>query len=392
MSRRVRLGLVGCGGRGNGVMRQFARLPDCEITALMDRYPQCVEKAAASLGIPDAARFTDFDAMLRDAPVDALFFACSPMDQVDMAVRAMETGRHACTEVPAAFSIEELEKLVRAQETTGCKYQLLEQVRYAGFIETWKAMHERGEFGHICQAQGEYVHYRRNWGCWTDTETGEILDDLTPPADRKVEPTWRYHILGNPILYLPHTLSPLLRVLDDRVVRVACMGTRRRSYTYPEHDLPWRDIQYALMHTAKDTVMLVGAGFSLPHVTRGAMKSHWYELRGTKASVESPRHQEDTFHVWRLGEEGYKEGKERYEEMDLGVAPLKATDEERQSGHGGLDYVPVKAFIEAIRDDTTPTVDARVAARFTAPAVIAAESARRGGELLQVPDFRAGMT
>jgi len=52
--------------------------------------------------------------------------------------------------------------------------------------------------------------------------------------------------------------------------------------------------------------------------------------------------------------------------------------------------VPVKTFIQAIRNDATPPVDARVAAELTAPAIVAAESARRGGESLDVPDFRAG--
>jgi len=390
MKRVIRLGLVGCGKRGIGVSREFAKLPECRVTAVMDRYESCVERAAEALSVRESGRFTDFDAMLREAPVDAIFFACSPLEQVELACAAMNRGKHVCTEVPAAFSVEELCDLIRAQEKTGCKYQLMEQVRYAGFVETWKAMHERGEFGHLCQVQGEYVHYRRNWGYWTDTHTGEILDDFSPPAGRNVEPTWRYRVLGEPIYYLPHTMSPLLRILDDRVVKVSCMGTRRGSYTYPDRDLPWTDIQYALMHTAKDTIMLVGAGFSLPHVSRGPMSSHWYELRGTRASVESPRHPGGKFYMWRMPPEGYAEKKQSYEEIDLGVAPLTASAEELKSGHGGLDYVPVKTFVEAVLEDKTPPVDAYVAADITAPAVVAAASARKGGELMSVPEFRKG--
>ena len=46
-------------------------------------------------------------------------------------------------------------------------------------------------------------------------------------------------------------------------------------------------------------------------------------------------------------------------------------------------------FIDAIKNDTTPPMDVYKAVETAAPAIIAAESARRGGELLEVPDFRA---
>lgn len=389
MASKVRLGIVGTGKRGCSVGNLFGQLPDCEITALMDRYPACLDRAAAALKLPDAQRFTDYDTFLREAPVDAVLLACSPMEQVDMACDAMARGLHVCTEVPMAFSLEEIDKLIKAVEKSGCKYQLMEQLRYAGFIDVWRDMVQRGELGHICQAQGEYVHFRRNWGYYTDLDTGEILHDLEPPVGRRVEKTWRYKILGEPILYLPHTLSPMLKVLDDRVTRVSCMGTNKPSYTYPDSDLQWHDIQYALMHTAKDTVLMAGVAFSMIHVARGTLGgSHWYEFRGSRGSVESPRHDGSPFHVYRGDPETYTEQAAAYETMDLDVAPLSADDAQKESGHGGVDYLPPHTFIDAILNDTQTPVDVYVAAQFTAPAIVAAESARQGGVLLDVPDYR----
>jgi predicted dehydrogenase len=379
--KKVRLGLVGCGHRGIYIAGLFNSHPDCEVTALMDRFGGRVEQAARALNLPHVTAYTDYEKMLQEAPLDALFFACAPTDQVEMACEAMERGKHACTEVPAAFTLGECWKLVRTVEKTGAKYQLMEQTRYWGFVDAWRAMRERDELGHICLAQGEYVHYERNWGYWTDQETGEVLNTLTPPAGRRVEPTWRYEILGDPIYYLPHTLSPLLKILDDRVESVSCMGTQRHSYTYPDQELPWRDIEYALMHTAKDTVLLAGAGFSLPHPGRGPTGCHWYELRGTRGTVESPRGAWDSFRVWRPGMASH-------EKMDLSMTPLDASEEQAKTGHGGADFKPVDSFIRSILDDTTPPLDVYLTAELTAPAIVAAESARRGGALMEVPDFR----
>ncbi|MBI4531617.1 MAG: Gfo/Idh/MocA family oxidoreductase [Candidatus Latescibacteria bacterium] len=375
----VRLGIVGCGSRGISVGGLFKRHPHCEITALFDRFDRVAERAAHRLDLSDARIYRDVEGMLRDAPVDAIFFACDPTVQVDLACEAMMAGRHVCTEVPAAFTVEECWRLVTTVEKTGRTYQLMEQTRYWGFIEVWKQMHDRGEFGHICLAQGEYIHYSHQWDLWTDLETGERLTDVKKPVDRNVEERWRRKVLADPIYYLPHTLSPILRVLDDRVVRVSCMGTRPQSYTDPE--LPWRDTEYALMHTEKDTLLLVGTGFSLPHVPRGQTSCHWYEFRGTRASVESPRCPSDSFRVWR-------DGMETFDTMDLSLIPVDADALQVQSGHGGADYKPVDTFIRAILDETTPPMDVYLSVETAAPAIVAAESARQNGVSLEVPDFR----
>lgn len=377
---KVRIGLVGCGGRGIAVTCLFRFHPRCEITACCDRYQAPALRAASHFGVPQSQVYTDYEKFLQNAPVDAVFLAPDPMVQVTMACQAMEYGKHVCTEVPAAFTIEECWQLIESVECTGMKYQLMEQTRYWGFVQAWKQMVDSGELGHVCLAQGEYVHYEKHWGCWTDAQTGEILSANEKPADRDVLPHWRYLILSDPIYYLPHTMSPILNVLGDRVLSVSCMGTRRESYT--QQGLPWSDIQYALMHTEKDTVLLVGAGFSLPHVPRGATHCHWYELRGTTGSVCSPRCHSEPFRVW-------KQGMGDFEAMDLSTIPLGATQEQAQTGHGGADYVPVDAFITSIIENTTPPLDVYLTAELTAPAIIAAESARQGGTMLSVPDFRA---
>ena len=316
--------------------------------------------------------------------LDAVFLACDPTFQVDLACRAMAADKHVCTEVPAAFSIEACHSLVDSVQRTGRQYQLMEQTRYWGFVETWADMRRRDELGHVCFAQGEYIHYERGWGAWVNADTGAVCSAFDLPASWNAEPSWRYRILSDPIYYLPHTLSPLLKILDDRVVRVSCMGTRKESYSFPDEEtaVPWSDIQYALMHTAKDTVLCVGAGFSLPYVHRGPQVGcYWYEVRGTKASVESPRCRDDAFRVWRPG-------MATYEPMDLSTIPLNATEEAAKSGHGGADSQASDRFIKAVQTGVPSEMDVYRAVETAAPAILAAESARQDGAMLEVPDFR----
>jgi hypothetical protein len=53
----------------------------------------------------------------------------------------------------------------------------------------------------------------------------------------------------------------------------------------------------------------------------------------------------------------------------------------------GSHKLLVDDFCKAVHDGTLPTVNAWVASRFTVPGLIAHQSALRGGELLDVPDF-----
>jgi predicted dehydrogenase len=381
--RKVKLALTGCGERGIAVGRLFVSHPQCELTAVVDRFKSIAEAARTKLSIPNATIYTDYEKMLKEADIDAVFIASDPLEQVDMACAAMEKGKHVCTEVPAAFSINECWKLVNTVEKTGCKYQLMEQVRYWGFVDECRKMNERGEFGHICLVQGEYMHYigyEPHLGFWTDLDTGEILPGAERPANRNVEAHWRQKIQTDPIYYLPHTLSPLLKILDDRVIRVSCMSPQRGSYTYPGFRA--NDLEYSLMYTAGDTVILAGVGSTLPHLRRGKLGYHWYELRGPKASVSTPRYPEDSFRLWREGKEN------TYEAAPWSSIPLDANADQSGSGHGGADFKPVATFLEAIINDTIPPMDVYLAVETAAPAILAAESAAKGGVLLDVPDFR----
>ena len=381
MKKKTRLALVGCGRRGMNIGKIFAKHPDCEVTAIYDIYPNCMDNAVKQFST--ARKVKSFDDILTKGWVDAVFLACDPTGQVNLACQAMKAGLHVCTEVPAAFTLQECRDLIRTVRETGRVYLVLEQTRYWGFIQHWANMNRNGEFGQIAFAQGEYIHYKRDWGCWTDPSTGDIFSPFDRPGDRELIPTWRHHVLGQPIYYLPHTLSPLLKVLDDRVVSVSCVGTKRPSYAFREEDveLPWTDLQYALMHTEKGTILMAGAGFSMPHINRGELASHWYDVRGTKACVEAPRCADDAFRVWRRGEKSFST-------QDVSSIPLDATQIDINSGHGGADARPVWNFLHAVRSGEPLEFDVYRAVETAVPAILAAESARLNGERLPVPDLR----
>ncbi|MBP1990233.1 Gfo/Idh/MocA family protein [Paenibacillus eucommiae] len=378
--RKVRLGIIGTGRRGAYLASLYHSYPKCEVTALCDRFEHVAEEVAGQLGIPGVARFTSFELLIDSGLVDAVLIAAPPTLQVDIACYAMEQGIHVTTEVPAAYTIEQCWKLVRTVEKTGVKYQLCEQLRYASFVQEWERMARAGEFGKILLAEGEYYHYEENWRRYTDLRTGKMYSQPDQAGvDAQIESTWRDITFSHPIFYLPHTLSPLLKIMNDRVTHVSCFGTRPQGYTHP--NWPVRDIELAQMRTSQDSIIRVGVGFSTPHGPRKDTACHWYQVKGTERSVEWSRSKTDLPRLWNKGDEDWTE-------MRWSLRPEEASEFIKTSGHGGVDGWPVETFVRAILEDSAVTMDVYDAVETAAPAILAAESSDEGGTLKTVPNFR----
>jgi predicted dehydrogenase len=367
------------GHRGLGLTKGHQKLKTCKLTAICDSIKPIVEKAHKELGDPDIEQYTDFKEMLESKDIDAVAVYTFPTTQIDLVVEALEAGKHACCEVPLTYSIEDCWKLIMAVEKSGLKFQLQEQTRYWPFIQAWKRMVDEGLLGKIVFAEGQYIgFYDFIYNFWKP-ETGEFPGfEYARKNPEKVEKTWREE-MQHPIYYLPHELSPLLYIFDDRVVKVSAMGTRKKSYAAP--DTGRADIEVALMHTEKDTVMRLAAGFNIP---RG-VPHHWYHLLGTKGTVETKRSDLDEDMIWFS--DNYMEAPAK---TTWGWKHSHVPREAVESGHSGADYYPMANFIKSIVEDTTPPLDVYKAVETAAPAILAAKSIDEKNRCFDVPDFHQG--
>jgi hypothetical protein len=75
------------------------------------------------------------------------------------------------------------------------------------------------------------------------------------------------------------------------------------------------------------------------------------------------------------------------QEENLAARNFTEAYEKIPSGHMNSHKMLVDDFCTAMRDGTLPTVNAWLAARFTVPGLVAHESAKQGGVLMDVPDF-----
>ena len=109
---RLRVGLIGCGGRGMQVLSSFLAQPDVEITAVCDVYAPFRDKAAAAA--PRAARIADFRRVLDRPDVDAVIIATPDHWHAIQTVQACAAGKDVYVEKPLSLTVREGRSMVAA--------------------------------------------------------------------------------------------------------------------------------------------------------------------------------------------------------------------------------------------------------------------------------------
>lgn len=360
MSKKVvKLGVVGL-IRGLYVAKEVLGESRVRLTAICDKNEECLraaEKELADRPYEGVVSYTDFDEMLRDADIDAVFVATDAICHVPFVIRALDAGKHVISEIPAVNSIEEAKALKEAvARHPELKYMAGENCCYWAFIQMWKQMYDEGRLGEAIYAESEYIHSR---------------DFREMKAEDYPKEHWRSF---NPaIKYLTHNLGPLLYIMDDYCVSVSCM-TPDVVYN------PYRPQRngVALFKTKKGAVIRILITFDCY-----ADADHNYRIMGTRGSIETdPTATIEEAHSFaRLSDvPGTIKNK-----LEIPVA-LKFEGEE-DSGHGGADKKMMMAFIDCIINDTKPPIDVDMGIRISLPGIIAHESSVQGGAVMEIPQI-----
>ncbi|MFA9479555.1 Gfo/Idh/MocA family protein [Phycisphaerales bacterium AB-hyl4] len=378
----IRLGAIGLGHRGASVLRLATGCEEYQLEAVCDQRQNLIDRAKQwatdDFGL-NVRGYTNAAEMIANESLDAVLVTIPPHEQIPVCCAAMEAGLDVMAEVPVAYSFEHCWQVVLTAERTGRLFLLLEQVRFSGIARTWRDIVAKGVIGQPVFAEGEYFGEKTD--PWFTNPQGLHYTPAQAAGASDASLAWRGQV--PPITYLPHELSPLLYIMDDRVTRVTGMSTTTPSHRYD--NLPLPDVQAALMQTQKDAVMRMATCWTSPSVPRGPMVTHWWHIKGTEGVLEAPRSPGDKSKLW-VGGWHTREPVE----LDLGTQNLRGPAAAASTGHGGLDYYPLAQFADALRRDVAPELDVYRAVETAAPAIAAAMSIAQGNQPIDVPDFRPG--
>lgn len=167
----IRLGLLGCGGRGRNVMGSFLENTSGVLTAIGDMFQDNLDAGkreldgvSAKFGKPavDPSRLfrgpQAYQQLFTSKDVDALYIASPPYFHPDHLEAAIASGKHIYLEKPVAVDVPGAKKVMALGERAKGKVSLAVgfQIRYASpYVELAKRIHE----GQIGQPVSGQIHY-----------------------------------------------------------------------------------------------------------------------------------------------------------------------------------------------------------------------------------------
>ena len=111
---RVRIGFVGVGNMGTNHLNNLLKLEGVEVKAVCDLVEEKVTRAQDTVEAAGQPRPTgysrgehDFERLCAEEDLDLVYTATPHKLHVPVCVAAMENGKHAATEVPAAITLED---------------------------------------------------------------------------------------------------------------------------------------------------------------------------------------------------------------------------------------------------------------------------------------------
>jgi hypothetical protein len=389
---RVRIGLIGLGMRGMEGVERLMNVEGVDITAVCDIMPDRVAKAkklVADKGRKEPEGFDkgeeDWKKMCERNDID-LIYICTPWGlHTPNAVYAMNHGKHAAIEVPAATTIEECWELVNTAERTRRHCMMLENCCYDFFELATLNMARNGVFGEIMHAECAYIHDLR----WLkfDKETG-------------YQGMWRLQFskwhTGN--LYPTHGLGPVAQIMDinrgDRMEYLTSMSTNQVGMSLyaaekfgadsPEARQPYvlGDMNTTLVRTFKGKTIMIQHDTTSPrpysriHILSGtqgvAMK--WPV---TRIALEPEAHQ------W-LEDGQYDKLMKEFEHPLVRQIGEKARE---VGGHGGMDFIMDYRLIYCLRNGLPLDQDVYDAAGWSSIVELSEISVKNKSNCVEIPDF-----
>lgn len=388
---KVRIGFVGVGSQGSWHVQNFLKMDNVEIKAVCDIIPEKVEKIqkwVVDAGFSKPTAYTkgekDFIRMCQTEDLDLVYTATPWNWHVPICVAAMENGKHAATEVPAAVTIDQTWRLVETSEKYDRHCVMMENCNYGARELTVLNMVRKGVFGEIINGTCGYLHDLRNY-----------------KLGGAYEGDWRikHSINRNGNLYPTHGLGPVANCMNinrgDRFDYLVSMSSNSRGlHLYAEEHLgpdnPYSKTQYALGDVNISLIKTVnGLTITLFHDTNLPRPYDRIDLvQGTKAiSIGYP----DRIHIEGRSPAHEWEPLENYKDefqhdlwKNIGLLAKGAN-------HGGMDFLEDYRLVQALLTGTPTDMDVYDAAALSCVSELSEISVANKSKPVDFPDFTRGM-
>ena len=368
---KINVAIIGL-GFGAEFIPIFQKHPNANMYAICQRTQQKLDEVGDAFGVEK--RYTSYEDVLADPEVDAVHINTPIPDHAWQSIKALKAGKHVACTVPMATTVEECEEIVSLTEETGLTYMMMETVVYAREFLFMKELYEQGKLGKI---QFLKASHQQDMDGWPNYWPG------LPPMH-----------------YATHCVGPVLGLTRDEAEYVSCFGSGTiREELHKHYNSPYAVETTHIKFRNSDLSAQVYR--SLFDTARQYRES--FEVYGSRQSVEWPLIEGNPLvvHTAKKPEPEIPEevecpdfAKLLPEEIQRFTTKGVYDEDDNQhlsftqgAGHGGSHPHMVHQFIDALVNEKDPYPNARQSANITCVGILAHESAKKGGEIIRLPEF-----
>ena len=391
--KKLRLAIIGGGQFSSSFIHLFQAHPFVEEVALVELNPERRASIAAKFSIKQT--FANLSE-LWDSDFNAVAIFTPRWTHAQIALEAIQNGRHVYTAVPMGITQEEISQLVEASSKTKLTYFMAETSFYYPAVVFSRKKFTEGQMGKFVYGEGEYLHDMSHG--FSDAYAANGGDD------------WKSTASFPPMLYSTHSVSTILSVTGAQATSVTCIGLKDTAGDgiFDSNVSMWKNDQsnqIALFETSDGGVMRIA---ELRRVgtaplestvrmsifgTEGSFEQQvgyasWATKNsfdiitdeiGTFSDVENPYSLKPDYIPPNLWDGGFARVHDR--------SQLPKEFVGLSNGHGGSHQFMVDDFVmDAVGERKAP-MNVIDAARFTIPGVLAHQSAQMAGQKLQIPQY-----
>ena len=333
---RVGTALIGAGGRGSYLLQTILEQPNARVVALCDIKPERLDKAASTASKDSPKTYSDWQKVLEDKNVEAVFIATPPYLHSEMAIAALKAGKHVYCEKPIGITPEQVRHLMTAAKASDRVFVAGQQLRSLRSLQTAIQKIHDGVIGDVMMidaqrhAPEDIPH---------DGTSGEWYFDVSKSGGYLIEQSVHNLDLCNWILGSHPTraagFGAILRYKNDPPGRtIFDCGTL--SYDYPE------GLKLSFTQNVFHPQRLPGSG-------------QYIHVYGTKGAVDLLAPESTMYPISGEGQ----------------PTVLSSKSEDQQSAH-------TTAFYSAVTNGTKPPVDITIGATAALTAILGNEAMVKG--------------
>lgn len=152
MDKLFRVGMLGVGGISRTHMPGWAASPHTEVIAGSDINEVNLADWGRDYGVTRLS--TDPADLLADPDIDIIDICTPNMFHTELAIAALEAGKHVLCEKPLAVTPEEVKRIIEARDRSGREVMTAQHQRFVGVSQALKREVEAGALGDIYHARG----------------------------------------------------------------------------------------------------------------------------------------------------------------------------------------------------------------------------------------------